>query len=211
MVKDVKRALRFIRHEARTYGIDLARIGITGSSAGGNISLLVATTADEGDKTAKDPVDQESSRVQAVAVFFPITDWLNIGKPGVEYIVPSDHPRGLGGGFGYLQLNPGDGSYERITDRAKLRETAKSISPIQFISKDDPPMLLWHGDADGLVPLQQSESFVAKAKETGLDVKLLVKPRAGHGWADMAKGMEQFADWFDQKLKVGTARVSGLR
>ena len=55
-----------------------------GASAGGHLSLMLGTAADAGDPNATDPVDRESSRVQAVACFFPPTDMLNYGKPGVE-------------------------------------------------------------------------------------------------------------------------------
>ena len=57
-------------------------IGITGSSAGGHLSLMQGTAGDKGDPKAKDPIDRVSSRVQAVACFYPPTDFLNYGKPG---------------------------------------------------------------------------------------------------------------------------------
>ena len=71
IVKDMNRAVRFIRFHAKDYHIDPDRIGITGGSAGGHLSLMQGTAGDTGDKNAKDPVDQTSSRVQAVGCFFP--------------------------------------------------------------------------------------------------------------------------------------------
>ena len=82
IVKDMNRAVRFIRYHAKDYHIDPDRIGITGASAGGHLSLMQGTAGDTGDKSAKDPIDQTSSRVQAVGCFFPPTDFLNYGKPG---------------------------------------------------------------------------------------------------------------------------------
>lgn len=71
IVEDMNRAVRFIRHHAADYGIDTNRIGVTGASAGGHLSLMLGTAGSQGDPNAKDPVDRESSRVQAVACFFP--------------------------------------------------------------------------------------------------------------------------------------------
>ena len=82
IVHDMNRAVRFIRHHAKDYGIDPGRIGVCGASAGGHLSLMLGTAGDHGKPEAKDPVDRESSRVQAVACFFPPTDFLNYGKAG---------------------------------------------------------------------------------------------------------------------------------
>ena len=79
---DVARAVRFIRSHAKDYGIDPDRIGIEGASSGGHLSLLAAMGGDDGNPRAGDPIDRVSSRVQAAAVFFPLTDLLNYGAPG---------------------------------------------------------------------------------------------------------------------------------
>ena len=85
-VADLNLAVRFIRYHAKDYGIDPDRIGITGGSAGGHLSLMQGTAGDAGDPKAKDPVDRVSSRVQAVACFFPPTDFLNWGEPGKDIL-----------------------------------------------------------------------------------------------------------------------------
>src|SRR5687767_8014668 len=73
ILQDMHRAVRFVRHNAKEYGIDPDRIGIYGGSAGGHLSLMQATAGDTGDAAAKDPVERASSRVQAVACFYPPT------------------------------------------------------------------------------------------------------------------------------------------
>src|ERR1019366_4262439 len=78
-IADIGRAVRFIRHNAKEYKIDPERIGITGGSAGGHLSLMQGTVGDTGNAKAADPIDRASSRVQAVACFFPPTDFLNYG------------------------------------------------------------------------------------------------------------------------------------
>ena len=91
IIGDMNRAVRFIRFHAKDYGIDPGRLGVCGASAGGHLSLMLATAGKTGDPAAKDPVDRESSRVQAVACFFPPTDMLNYGAPGKEIIHAKDH------------------------------------------------------------------------------------------------------------------------
>src|SRR5208337_118017 len=71
IVADMNRAVRFIRYHAADYSIDPDRIGITGGSAGGHLSLMQGTAGDKGKPDASDPIDRTSSRVQAVACFFP--------------------------------------------------------------------------------------------------------------------------------------------
>lgn len=199
--QNLNRAVRFIRHHAGTYGIDPRRIGITGSSAGGNLALLVATAGDPGDPRAADPVDRESSRVQAAAVFYPLTDFLNWGRPGEERIGTQGHPTPFKAAFDYREMDVERGTLERITDPDRLRAITKDISPIYAISPDDPPILLMHGDRDFFVPIYQSEIFLGALHRAGVTGELIVKPGGEHGWPGMDQDMERFADWFDRHLR----------
>ena len=72
---------------------------------------------------------------------------------------------------------------------------------ITFVTPDDPPTLIIHGDEDTLVALQQSQVILDKFKKTGVEAKLVVKKGAGHGWSGLEKDLIQFADWFDQRLR----------
>jgi acetyl esterase/lipase len=208
IVRDMNRAVRFIRHHAADYKIDPGRLGIYGGSAGGHLSLMQGTAGDEGDPDAKDPVDRASSRVQAVACFFPPTDFLNYGKPGEDAL-----GRGVLSGFqapfDFHELDEARKKFVPVTDEAKIREIGRKISPINHVSPDDPPTLILHGDADTLVPIQQAESFVDKMREAKVEAKLVVKPGAGHGWSGMDKDIETFADWFDAHLKKAGDQGAG--
>jgi acetyl esterase/lipase len=206
IVEDMNRSVRFIRHRAKEYGIDLERIGVTGASAGGHLSLMLGTAGSKGDPDARDPVDRESSRVQAVACFFPPTDFLNFGAPGREMIHATDFQMPFRASFDYRELDKKNNLWERVTDTEKLRDIARSISPISHVSADDAPTLIVHGDQDKLVPLQQSETFIEKLKGAGVAGNLIVKKGAAHGWADMGKDMESFADWFDRYLAKQSVR-----
>jgi acetyl esterase/lipase len=198
--QDIQRASRFIHLHAKDYGIDSNRIGVTGASAGGNLSLLLGTAGTKGNPEAGDPVEKESSRVQAVACFFPPTDFLNYGGPGVEHIKYSDFDPRFRASFDYRERDPKTNTYERVADPEKLKAITRGISPIYFVSHDTPPTLMMHGDVDKLVPLQQSQSMLEKLKEAGVPAELIVKKGGDHGWFDIIKDVDKFGDWFDRYL-----------
>ncbi len=202
IIDDLNRAVRFIRHNAHDYHIDPARIGVTGASAGGHLSLMLGTAGTAGNPNASDPVDRESSRVQAVACFFPPTDFLNFGEPGRKLIHPTDHAPPFRAAFDYHELDPGSRLWVPVTDDTKLESIARRISPAYHVSADDPPTLIIHGDKDPLVPLQQSERITDELKKAGVPNRLIVKPGAGHGWLTMNQDLPTFLDWFDQHLST---------
>lgn len=189
IVPDIHRAVRFVRSNAAKWQVDPDHLGITGGSAGGHLSLTMATQGGPGKADAKDPVDRASSAVQSVACFFPPTDFLNYGKTGEDAV-----------GVGILKdFQPGFGPGSATEEsRQKL---GHEISPIYFITPQMPPVLIVHGDADKLVPIQQSEIFIEKAKAAGATAELIVHPGGGHGWADMGTDAIKMADWFDQTLR----------
>jgi acetyl esterase/lipase len=189
ITQDMHRAVRFIRHHATKYSINPEKIGVMGGSAGGHLSLTLGTQGKKGAQDAKDPIDRESSAVQCVACFFPPTDFLNYGKEGEDAV-----------GVGILQAyKPAFGPMSETEDsRIKL---GKEISPIYFVHSNQPPMLILHGDADKLVPIQQGETFVKRSEEVGATVKLVVKPGQAHGWPDWQNDISLFAGWFDEHLR----------
>jgi acetyl esterase/lipase len=192
IILDVERAVRFIHHNASEFGIDPDRLGVLGSSSGGHLALMIAAQGGPGPGSATDPVDRESSAVQAVACFFPPTDFLNWGAPGVD-------------GVGRGPMAPLFAAFGSLADTEPGRQiVGRMISPIYYVTASLPPVLIIHGDADVVVPLQQSQSFAAKAKEAGAPmVKIIVRKGKGHGWGDFWKSKEdidQFVDWFDRYI-----------
>jgi len=188
MLKDVRRSVRYVRYHAADYNIAPDRIGITGASSGGQLALMQAVNGDSGDPDATDPVDRISSRVQAAACFFPPTDFLDYGKPGADAL-----------GRGILKDFPAPFAFG-ATDPAKKRRIGRQISPIYFVTADDPPTLIIHGDKDPLVPIQQSKTMIARLKQEGVNARLIIKPGGGHGWPGIDRDMPKIADWFDKYL-----------
>ncbi|HEY2839910.1 MAG TPA: alpha/beta hydrolase [Pirellulales bacterium] len=198
-LEDMHRATRYVRNHAADYKVDPKRIGISGGSAGGHLSLMQGVAGTEGKSDARDPVDRESSRVQAVACFFPPTDFLNYGKPG-ENAIGRGVLKNFRAPFDFVELQSGPNHFAPITDEKKIEEIGRQISPVTHVTSDDPPTLIIHGDKDFLVPIQQAEIFVEKLKGAGVPAELSVKAGAAHGWPDITDDMSKIADWFDKYL-----------
>ena len=200
IIDDVQRAVRFIRYHAKDYHIDPDRLGITGGSAGGHLSLMIGTAGTAGKDKANDPVERVSSRVQAVACFYPPTDFLNWGKEG-NVLDCKNMDRRFRAAVDFQIFDRDEGTFQRITDEKKVQELLRDISPISHVSPDDPPTLMIHGDKDSLVPLQQSQRMLAKLKAAEVPANLIVKKDCGHGWITILKDSETLADWFDRHLR----------
>lgn len=181
---DIQRAIRFIRTHAREYGVDPERLGITGASSGGYLSLMAGVAGKPGDPNAKDPVDKAPGKVAAVACFFPPTDLVNFGKsdstvlefPAVKFVQPA------------FALND--------KPRDEQLKALRQLSPIYAVTKESAPTFIITGDSDILVPHEQSERFIAKLKENNVPAELDIRKGANHGWANMDKDAVLFAEWF---------------
>jgi acetyl esterase/lipase len=205
IIEDLNRAVRFIRYHATDYSVDPNRIGITGASAGGHLSLMMGAAGTDGNPKAEDPVDRVSSRVQAVACFFPPSDLMNYGEKGVEAL-GTGKLSAFKAPFDFEELDPKTRAFVRITDPEKRREIGRRISPINHVTASAAPTLIIHGDADKLVPIQQAEIFLAKLKEVGVPCQLVVKPGASHGWPGLDKDIPTLVDWFDKYLGKSSSK-----
>lgn len=201
-IADMALSVRYIRAHAADFKIDPNRIGVSGGSAGGHLSLMMGTAGDLGDAKSGNPVAKASSRVQAVACFFPPTDFMNYGTPGFMWLNrgPKDAFKAP---FDFHQWNEEAKIFE-VVDEATRQKIGREISPINHVTADDPPTLIIHGDKDALVPIQQAQRIIAKLKEAGVPCELVVKPGAGHGWAKWQDDMRAVADWFDKYLPAPT-------
>jgi len=186
---DIHRAVRFVRHNAKKFGVDPNRLGITGGSAGGHLSLTMGTQGAAGKADAPDPVDRESSAVQCVACLYPPTDFLNWSKPGDD-----------GVGFGPTEkFQPAFGPETATAEGRKA--LSQKISPIHFVTSNMPPTLVIHGDADKMVPIYQAKIFQKRCEEVHAPYKLIIREGKDHGWPGMDADLKIFADWFDEHLR----------
>jgi acetyl esterase/lipase len=189
IVEDIHRAVRFIRTHASEYGVDPERLGISGGSAGGHLSLYMGAYGGPGKADAKDPVDRASSAVQAVACFFPPTDFLNYGKDGQSAM--------------RIQTLKGYWHVFGVTEKTSEEEGDKigrTLSPYYGVTDKMPPTFIIHGDADTLVPIQQAQRIISKMEECKVPCKLDTRPGKGHGWPGMDKDGVLLAEWFEKYL-----------
>ncbi len=176
-VEDVRLCVRFIRKTAADYGVDPERLGVTGSSAGGHLSLMLGTASDSGDPKAEDEALRQSDRVACVVANFAPTDlrpWVKSGTQAAQ-------------SFPALRFD---------------KQKASGCSPLLQVSPDDAPTLLLHGDRDKLVPLEHSERMLEAFKQAGVPADLIVLKGAEHGfskkYADQAR--EATVAWFEKYL-----------
>ena len=164
-VNDCLRAIQFVRHNGAKWNIDSQRIGVTGGSAGGHLSLWVALHDDAADADSNDPVERHSSRVACAVSFAGPTDWSLLGE------LEHKHPA-------FRQLL----GYEPGTPADEMEAKAKrDVSPISFASKDDPPVMQVHGDKDVVVPLKHARNMNKRLKSVGVKTELVVIEGANHG------------------------------
>ena len=183
---DIQRAVRYVRYNAEKYGIDPDRIGAVGGSSGGHLISLLATLGEEGNPEDPDPINRESSRVQTVVARAAPFDLTKMGHS--------------------LNLSLLLGA--RLVDDISSQETRRYIdaSPVTFLSSDDPPMLLIHGDKDKIVPYEQSLNFLSKLRQEGIASKLITIPGAGHGPSfpgaiNPPNFIEEMVTWFNEHLR----------
>lgn len=189
MLGNLNQSIRWVKNHDKEYNIDRARLGLCGASAGGHLASLAAVTAmdDDGDKPG--------TRVKAVAVFFPPTDFTNWGGAKVTPDGASRISKTVSG-----ILYPGGVTTQT---NEEIFAQMEKISPAKQVTTHCPPFLIYHGDADPLVPLQQSQVFVEELKKCNVPAELIVKPGGGHPWPTIHEEVAKVADWFDAKLPGG--------
>lgn len=190
IVEDAHRAVRFVKHHAKKYGVDPVRLGAAGGSAGGHLALMAGCAGRPGDPVAKDPVERESSGVGAVACLFPPTDF-----PALEGACTPD----VAAAFDFREFNRATGKYERVTV-ARGRQIARDLSPITHAAKGSAPTFIVHGDLDEIVPIAQSEALVAKLKGCGVTCELKVVRGKHHYGLWIFKEIPFLVEWFDKHL-----------
>ncbi|MGK0188028.1 MAG: acetyl esterase/lipase [Verrucomicrobiales bacterium] len=166
-VDDCARAIQFVRQNAKAWNLDTTRMGVTGGSAGGHLSAYMALQDDEAKPDSKDPVERQSSRVSFAIPFAPPTDWELLNS------IQHDHPA-------YRQLlgyRPGTPAEEMSA------ELKKDVSPVSFVSKDDPPIMIVHGDADKIVPFEHAKVLDAALKAAKVSTELVVVKDGDHSVA----------------------------
>ena len=168
-VQDVKAATRYLRAHAGEYGIDPGRVYLWGGSAGGHLAALGAVSCGEAAfapaastgrlsgaeaRTATAPAGSDC--VQGAAIWYGVFD------------LSDARPLNVSGVLGCAPETCG--------------EAAAAASPVTYVDRSDPPMLLLHGDTDEEVSVRQAEAMTARLRGAGVPVQTVILPGVGHGW-----------------------------
>ena len=204
IVDQIQRAIQYVRYNAVTFGVNPDRFGIMGASSGGHLSLSAAvfgkdalTEADYRQAHALketdvvDPVNLVSSKVQAVACFFPPAN-----------LVSYNHPDSTFADFQNVAIFVDAFDINKDTPGDKTKEIFRQSSPYFFITPATPPILIIHGTKDLLVPYSQAVTFIEKLKENHVPCQLITKDGAGHGWPYNQADDEAMIKWFEKYLPV---------
>jgi len=175
IVEQVRTAVRFVHAHAADYGVDTNRVGVTGISSGGHLSLMIAGSPD--------------SPVNAVAAIAPPTDLANWGKP--SFLLTDDPQMAIF--IPPLGIDP-------KAPKADIEALLQKLSPVTLVNPKYPPTLIVHGDSDKIVPLQQAQTMDQALAKAGIEHKLEVIPGGGHDEKTFGPGLMKALQWFKDKL-----------
>jgi acetyl esterase/lipase len=166
-VHDIKAAIRYLRAHAKEHGYPSSPLVIAGSSAGAHLAALVGVTNHDAALEGNVGADaRESSDAQAIVSLY--------GASNLTTILNQSTPHGVSVRVPALELLLG-----AQPDAAP--ELARLASPVFHVDAKDPPLLLFHGDQDNQMPINQSHELQAAYEKLGLPVRFVVVDGAGHG------------------------------
>ncbi len=180
-LNDVSRAIRTVRAKASEWGVDPARIGVMGFSAGGHLASTVSTHFDAGDPNAADPIDRQSSRPDFSVLCYPV----------ISFTAPFSH---RGSAKNLLGDNPDP-------------ELLKNLSNETQVTEKTPPTFIFHTQEDAGVPPQNALAYYSALVEKKVPAELHIYQYGAHG-VGLAIGDPVLTTW--KERLIGWLQTSGL-
>ncbi|MEZ5952001.1 MAG: alpha/beta hydrolase [Planctomycetaceae bacterium] len=200
-IQDCQAAIRWLRAHCDTYQIDPDHVGVIGASAGGHLSALVGTSGGKQAFPAIGGNEQQTDRVQCVCDIFGPSNFATVMQQAAD----DGNIRNI-----FKFNSPGD-PYSLLIGAALDADSSKTaaVSPVYYVSEESPPMLIFHGTHDALVPYAQSAELAAALKAKRVDVWLQTLPGSGHGGPAFGKpAVQQLTrTFFDRYLKKADVEI----
>ncbi len=200
-IRDCRNAIRFIRKNAERFHIDPNRIEVTGGSAGGHLSLMVAMVPENFPDGGPLPgLENVSAKVSGSFSFIPPTDFVRFWNQGPDDVITNADGtiffRGPDDKIPYDSRPRLRVLFHGVTPDSKAgRDLYDSMSPIGHVRKDLPPLLICDGENDPIVPGLHGKALCEKLRAAGADATYWMTPGGGHGFPD-GKGFDQVLDKF---------------
>jgi len=194
-VEDAKNAVRFLRAHAQQFNIDPSRIGVMGESAGGYLALMLGFTGPTDGLDGEGGYQSFSSNVQAVVSFYSATDFSGRTwqlSPALEAEIQRYYNKSL------PQVIADFTGTNDIED-----PILKKISVLSYVDKNDPPVLMFHGDSDPYSPVERAQNFERALTQANVPHELIIVKGGGHGWtgALQEETTRKMSEFFDRILK----------
>ena len=207
-VQDVKAAIKWLRTNATTYGVDKTRGLVWGPSAGGHLAALVGASCGAAGLAPVMEESKESDCVQAVVGWYGLYDFaINAAAAPSPAANAQDDRAGL---TRFLGCNV----------RSCAQDVIRAANPVSYVDGSDPPMLFVHGDADRTALPEHSKRMHEQLKQKGVKTDLIMLPGIGHSWIggthaatiDASRfALEKTLAFIDSTIGAGRAQNTGSR
>lgn len=194
-VQDAKTAVRYLRAQARELNLDPSRFGAMGESAGGYLALMVGMTSPKDNLEGESGYPTFSSKVQAVVSYVSATDF-TLPRAELSPELQAEMQR----------------YYHKSLDQVRMDFTGaespddpilKKISVLPYVDRDDPPVMMFYGDSDPFVSIDNGYKMQHALEKVNVPSELFIVKGGGHGWTgpSQEETTQKMLAFFEEKLK----------